>query len=124
METVRVSELFSRISDRGLALGLWTRRAFVALFVLVGLLALLNVFGQRASSSQALAPAARMTLRAPETVRGGLLFQSRIDIRALRPIQNPRLVFDDGWLEEMQVNSIEPAPQSESSRNGRLVLSY
>jgi hypothetical protein len=119
-----VSELFSQVSDRGLTLGLWTRRLFVTLFALIALLALLNTFGQRPSSSQASAPAARMTVQAPERVRGGLLFQSRIDIRALQPIEHPRLVFDDGWLEGMQVNSIEPAADTESSRNGRLVLSY
>ena len=30
----------------------------------------------------------------------------------------------DGWVEGMQVNSIEPAAESETSRDGRVVLSY
>jgi len=34
------------------------------------------------------------------------------------------LVLADGWFEGMQVNSIEPAAESESSRDGKLVLSY
>jgi len=33
-------------------------------------------------------------------------------------------VFDEGWLEGMQVNSIEPAAGDEESRDGKLVLSY
>jgi hypothetical protein len=63
-------------------------------------------------------------LAAPETVRGGLFFQSRIEIRALTAIEHPRLVLGEGWFEGMQVNSIEPAAESETSRDGRVVLSY
>ena len=33
-------------------------------------------------------------------------------------------MLDDGWLEGMQISSIEPQPTSESSRDGRVVLSY
>jgi hypothetical protein len=84
-----VAELFASVSDRGLVLGLWTRRAFVTLFALVCLLGLLDVFGQRAVTSDAASPAARMSLPAPRTVRGGLLYQSRIDIRATQPIDHP-----------------------------------
>ena len=36
----------------------------------------------------------------------------------------PRLVLDEGWLDGLQINTIEPSPQSEASRDGRLVLSY
>ena len=57
-------------------------------------------------------------------MRGGLFFQSRIEIRALAAIEHPRLVLDEGWVEGMQVNSIEPAAESETSRDGRVVLSY
>jgi hypothetical protein len=57
-------------------------------------------------------------------VRGGLFFQSRIEIRALRALEHPRLVLDEGWVEGMQVNSIEPAPVGEANRDGRVVLSY
>ena len=57
-------------------------------------------------------------------MRGGLFFQSRVEIRARRAIAHPRLVLDEGWVEGMQFNSIEPAPVSEASRDGRVVLSY
>jgi hypothetical protein len=65
---------------------------------------------------------ARVT--SPTAVRGGLFFQSRVEIRARRAIAHPRLVLEEGWIEGMQVNSIEPNPVGEASRDGRLVLSY
>jgi hypothetical protein len=91
---------------------------------LIALAALAGLIGQRSSTSSAATPVAQMTLTAPEVVRGGLFFESRIDIQARSAIEHPRLVFDDGWLEGLQVNSVEPAAESESSRDGRLVLSY
>ena len=104
--------------------GLWARRAVITLFCVIAALALADRFGQRPTESHAAAPAARMTLTAPETVRGGLFFQSRVEIHALREIASPQLVLDHGWVEGMQVNSIEPAPASELSRDGRVVLAY
>jgi hypothetical protein len=94
------------------------------LFSVLALLALLDRFGQEPSRAAADAPAATLRLQAPEALRGGLLFQSRVEIRAKRTVRFPRLVLDDGWVEGMQVNSIEPNPASEASRDGRLVLTY
>ena len=111
-------------SPAGQDRGLWTRRVVIALFCAVAALALADRFGQRTTESQAAGPGARMTLTAPETVRGGLFFQSRVEIHALREIRYPHIVLDDGWVEGMQVNSIEPAPASELSRDGQLVLTY
>jgi hypothetical protein len=88
------------------------------------LLALLDEFGQQPRRSAAATPAATLRLSAPEAVSGGLFFQSRIEIRARRIIEFPRLILDAGWTEGMQINTIEPSPSSESSRDGRLVLSY
>jgi hypothetical protein len=102
----------------------WVRRAILVLFALIAALGLLNRFGQRPTETTARVPATTMTLSAPHAVRGGLFFQSRLDIRAARAIQHPRLVLAPGWLEGMQVNSIEPAPVGEAARDGRLVLSY
>jgi hypothetical protein len=108
----------------GITVGLWVRRAILTLLALVVLVALLNQFGQHPGRSTAAGPAATMRLSAPTHVRGGIFFQSRLDIRAARAIGHPRIVLDPGWLEGMQVNSIEPAPVGEASRNGRVVLSY
>jgi hypothetical protein len=104
--------------------GLWVRRVMITLFFAVSLLALADVFGQHATSTSTSTSSASMKLTAPETVRGGLFFQSKLEIRARRVVEFPRIVLDDGWVEGMQVNSIEPAPASEASRDGRVVLSY
>jgi hypothetical protein len=121
-----MSDTFSSLDRerRGITTGLWARRAVLTLFGLVALGALLNQFGQHPGRSTAAVPAATMRLSAPSRVRGGLFFQSRLDIRAAQAIDHPRIVLDPGWLEGMQVNSIEPAPVGEASRNGRVVLSY
>ncbi len=102
----------------------WVRRAVLAALSALLLLGLLNVFGQRAVTSRAAGTAARMDVRGPTKVRGGLLFQERITVRALQAIQYPRLVLSQGWADGLQINTIEPQPQAESSRDGKLVLSY
>jgi hypothetical protein len=121
-----VSDLFTRVgvNDRGDRVGLAARRAIMAIFAAISLLGLAGFIGQTASTSRASAPGVSMWFEAPKTLRGGLLWQARLDIRVTREIQYPRLVLADGWLDGMQVNTIEPAAQSESSRDGRLVLSY
>jgi len=121
-----MTDTFARLAREspGLTAALWARRAVMVLFALVALLALLNRFGQRPAQSTAQTPAARMTLSSPSTVRGGLFFQSRLDVRAVRAIEHPRLVLASGWVEGMQVNSISPDPVGQGSRDGRLVLSY
>ena len=122
MVTGAFSEL--EIDRAGMNRGLWARRVVIALFCVIAMLALADRFGQHPSESSASAPAASMTLTAPETVRGGLFFQSRVEIHALQEIAAPHLVLDHGWVEGMQVNSIEPNPASELSRDGRVVLTY
>jgi hypothetical protein len=121
-----MTELFAEMprDGRGQVVGLWARRAVMTVFALISVAALIGFIGQRASDSVAASPTVRMRLSAPETVRGGLFFQSRIEIRALAAIEHPRLVLDTGWVEGMQVNSIEPGAESETSRDGLLVLSY
>jgi hypothetical protein len=111
-------------TPEGITAGPWVRRALLLVLLVVAVLGLLDRFGQVPSERTVRAPAAVMTLSAPETVRGGLFFQSRIDVRAVQDIEHPRLVLAEGWLEGMQVNSIEPSPVGEASRDGRLVLSY
>jgi hypothetical protein len=108
----------------GITVGLWVRRAILTVLGVLVLVALLNQYGQRPSPSVARVPAATMRLDAPPRVRGGLFFQSRLEIRAAQAIDHPRVVLASGWVEGMQVNSIEPAPVGEASRNGRVVLSY
>jgi hypothetical protein len=123
-----VTKLFTDVAadldPRGETIGLWTRRTVMTVFAAIALLGLLDVFGQATTQTVASAPGAVLRVTAPEAVRGGLFFQSRVEIRAVRAIEHPRLVLDEGWIEGMQVNSIEPSPVGEASRDGRVVLSY
>jgi hypothetical protein len=125
---VRVTRLFTDVAavpdPRGEIVGLWARRAVLTIFAAIAVLGLLDVFGQGTTQTSARTPAAVVRVTAPPAVRGGLFFQSRVEIRARRAIAHPRLVLGEGWVEGMQVNSIEPSPVGEASRDGRLVLSY
>jgi hypothetical protein len=103
---------------------LHVRRGLMTLFAVIGVLALADVFGQRTSDATSTGAAATVRLTSPGVVRGGLLFESRLVVRARRDIRTPRLVLDRGWTEGMQINSIEPAASSETSEGGRLVLEY
>jgi hypothetical protein len=124
----RVSALFSEVaadtSPRGVIIGLRARWALMSLFAAIAALAAIGFFGQRLSESAATGAAGTLRLSAPEVVRGGLFFQSRIEIRARRAIEHPRIVLSSGWLEQMQFNSTAPEAVSEAGRDGRFVLSY
>jgi hypothetical protein len=85
-------------------------------------LALANVFGQRPDTTSAAAAAATVGLYAPSTVRSGLIFEARFDIRAQQELRDARLVLGPGWLEGMTLNTISPSPTDETSANGQLVL--
>jgi hypothetical protein len=104
--------------------GTWIRRLLLCLVAVLPALALLNVFGQHPSTTAADGSAASLSVTAPSRLRGGLIFQVRVEVRAHREIKQPRLVFAKGWWESMSVNSIVPEPSESSSRDGRVVLSY
>ena len=108
--------------DRTERLELVFRRTFFSLLLLVLVAALLNVFGQRPTTTQAATSAADLEVFAPERLRGGLYYQGRITVEAKQEIEKVILVFDSGWTEQMQINTIEPSPIGESSRDGRLTL--
>lgn len=103
--------------------GPWLRRALLALVALVTVLALAGVFGQPPSTTSAEAAPARMAISAPGAVRGGLLYQARFEIRANDALNDATLVLNPAWLDGMTVNTIEPSPVSQASRNGNLALS-
>ena len=101
---------------------IWVRRAVLALIAAFAVLGLLNLFGQRPVTATANADAASLALYAPAHLRGGLLFSARFHIRAKRDLKKATLVLDPGWAEGMAINTIEPSPVGEGSRDGRLVL--
>jgi hypothetical protein len=108
--------------DRTERLELVFRRGFFGLILLVLIAGLLNVFGQRPTNSHAASTAADLEVFAPEALRGGLYYQGRITVEAKEEIEKATLVFDSGWTEQMQINTIEPSPVGESSRDGKLAL--
>ena len=100
----------------------WVRRVLVSLLGLFLLAGLLNLFGQRPGTSTAATPAASLKLYAPSRVRSGLYFEARFTITAHKELKSAMLVLDPGWLEGMTMNTIEPSPIGEGSRDGKLVL--
>ena len=111
-----------RNRDRAERLELLARRLFFGLVILVIVAAALNLFGQRPKDSFASASAANLHVFAPTALRGGLYYEGRFTIDAQQDIAKAVLVLDGGWTEQMQINTIEPAPIGESSRDGRLAL--
>jgi hypothetical protein len=108
----------------GRAWHVWLRRGLLAALALIPVLALLNVFGQRPQVDRASNAAAELEVNAPHRVRGGLLFMGRFTIEARQTLRSPALVLDPGWLEGMQINTVTPAPETEESRDGRVVYRY
>lgn len=100
------------------------RRIFVVACTALIAAALLGAIGQPDQLGVAATPAATLRVIGPGTLRGGLLWRDRIEIRARRAIALPRLVLGAGYVDGMQLNSVEPQAQSEAGRDGRIVLSY
>ena len=102
--------------------GIWWRRGFVAAIAAIAILALLDVFGQRPSTTTVTAPAAKLSLYAPTAIRGGDFMEARFHITAKRDLRKAQLVLDPGWAEGMSMNTIEPSPLGQGSDDGRLVF--
>lgn len=102
----------------------WLRHLYLVVLLAFVVAALLNVFGANTTTSEAGAPAATLKVTAPERVRGGLLYQARIEIHALQPIGAPTLVLDRGWIEETSLNTLEPEPAETTTDQGHLKVRY
>jgi hypothetical protein len=98
------------------------RNVLLALLGGLLLLALLNVFGQVPTTDTAETSVARLEVDAPKAVRGGLYFQARYRVEAIQEIEDATVVLDPDWLEDITLNTVEPAPVGEASRNGRIAL--
>jgi hypothetical protein len=85
-------------------------------------LALLNLFGQRPKTVTVDTPRASLALYAPVHVRSGLYYEARFEIRAHSEIKDAFLVLDPGWAEGTTINTIEPSPLGEASRDGKLAF--
>jgi hypothetical protein len=94
------------------------REVLLGLLCLVLLLGLLNIFGQVRSVDVAETAAARFEVDAPSKVRGGLFFQARFEIEAVSGLRDATVVLHPDWLEDITLNTVEPAPVGEASRDG------
>jgi hypothetical protein len=103
---------------------LWARRVIMTVFAAVAVVALLNVVGQAPTTSHIAASRATLVVHGPQRIRGGLFYQGRIEVTARHRIAHPRLVLGQGWAEQQQINTIEPAPMQEKSVGGRVELQY
>jgi hypothetical protein len=106
----------------GMRKTLWPRRLIIGAIGVFAVLGLLNVFGQRPANATADAAQASLTLNAPDHLRGGLLFSARFHITAHHDVKDAVLVLDQGWAEGMAINTIEPGPVGEASRDGKISL--
>ena len=100
------------------------RRVVMGLLTALAVAALLEAFGQSPQTSTAGAERATLEVSAPARLRGGLFFQGKFTVRAQGAIENATLVLAPGWMENTHINTIEPAPTEEASRNGDLALSF
>jgi len=98
------------------------RQALLVVLAAFLLLGLLNIFGQVETLSSAEGSGARFEVSAPTKLRGGLFFEARFEVEAIEEIANATLVLDPGWLEDITLNTVEPAPVGEASRNGDIAL--
>ena len=97
------------------------RRVLVSALAVFLALGLLNLFGQRPSTTTAQSAAATLEVYAPERVRGGLFYEARFRIDARREVEEATLVLDSGWAEGITINTVEPSPLGAASRDGTLV---
>jgi hypothetical protein len=97
----------------------WVVLALLVAFLLLGAF---NVFGQRPGSTTVDTPKARLELYAPSRLRGGLLYEARFTITAHHDVKRALLQLSPGWNEGQQINTIEPSPIGQASRDGDLLL--
>jgi hypothetical protein len=91
----------------------------LAAFLLLGLF---NLFGQRPGGTFVDTPRAKLELYAPSRLRGGLLYEARFTITAHQDVKRALILLSPGWNEGQQLNTIEPSPLGQASRNGDLLL--
>jgi hypothetical protein len=100
----------------------WVERGVLVVLTALVVAALLNQFGQRPTTVHAAGRAASLELYAPDRLRGGLIYETRLRIHAHEEVKKAVLVLSGGWLEGFTMNTMVPSPLGESSRDGKLVF--
>jgi hypothetical protein len=98
------------------------RYAVLAPIIAVLVLGAVNTFGQLPATLHGESASAKLEVYAPSRLRGGLLYEGRFTIYAREELKNAQLELSPGWSEGMQMNTIEPSPVGEGSRDGNLLF--
>jgi len=59
-----------------------------------------------------------LSVRAPETLRNGMLFETVIEVTPDKPVENLVLAVSDGLWHQMTINTVMPAAREESHERG------
>jgi hypothetical protein len=103
----------------------WVRRAALLILLLFVGAGLLSLFGQTPETIRSTADRAALSLTAPGTVRGGLLYQTQITVTAGPDgLHKPELALSSGFIDGITLNTLEPSPVEEDSSNGNLILTF
>jgi hypothetical protein len=108
----------------GRARFVWIRRALLGLLAVLLVLALLNQFGQRPTTSSASSAQAKLQVYATERARSGVVYAARFRIDAIRALDDATLVLWPGWAEQYTVNGLAPQPLTEGSDDGKLIFTF
>jgi hypothetical protein len=110
----------------GRALEPWIRRALLTLLALFVLGGLMSLMGQTPTTIRSEGERGAVSLTTPPTLRGGLMFQTKITIEAgpSAPLHSPELVLSKGFLDGLTLNTLEPGPAEEESDADHLTLTF
>lgn len=102
----------------------WARWILFAALIALAAAGLADVFGQRPGTASAAAPEASLSVSAPDALRGGLLFQARVEVAAREALRKPTVWLDAGWLENITLNTVQPEPATSKSEDGGVAFEF
>lgn len=108
----------------GRAIEVLARRVVLGLLVVFLIAGLFSLFGQRSATVTASGGGATLTVRSPDALRGGLVYQTKITAQGAAAIDAPKLVLSPGFLDGLTINTLEPSPAEEKTVDGHLVLTF
>jgi hypothetical protein len=100
----------------------WVRRVGLLVLLAICALGLANVFGQKTHTMVVDSAAAKLTVEAPGSARGGLIYQAVFRIDAHRDLAEPTLALDPGWFDGLTINTVQPDAVEWAQREGRNTL--
>lgn len=74
--------------------------------------------GQADSVRSAQGDAASISVRAPQILRSGMVFETIVEVKPIQPVPDLVVAVSDGLWREMTINTMIPAAQEESNKDG------